>query len=150
MDGFFDSIIMKPGELPVESQLAKIGYDLKDVDEAYGKVPFILQPSPDEKAMKVISSDIPDLKVGDLVVKINSIELNSDQANALRRAYTGLTRNTKAGEKWTVAVKTADIPRVFTVELVTATRKSKKVVSRDDATPAQLRLRKQFESKKRN
>ena len=150
MDGFFDLIIMKPGELPVAAQLAKLGYDLKDMDEAYGKVPFILSPSPDDKAMKVISSDIPDLKVGDFVVKINSVDLNSDQTNVLRRAYAGLTRNNKAGEKWTVAVKTSDISKVVTVELVAATRKSKKVVSRDDATPAQLKLRKQFESKKRN
>ena len=147
---FFDKVVMKPGELPVEAQLAKLGYDLKDIDEAYGKVPFVLGPSAVDKAMKVLSSDIDGLKIGDVVTKINQVEFNSDQVNVLRRAYTGLTRANKAGDKWVVTVKAGAETRTVNAELVAATRKSKKVVSRSDATPSQLKLRKQFESKKRN
>jgi predicted metalloprotease with PDZ domain len=146
----YDTIIMKPGEIPIEAQLAKIGYDLKDVDETFGKVPFILNPSPDDKAMKVVSSDIPGMKVGDLVTKINMVDLNSDQANTLRRNYSGLTRNNKAGEKWSVTVKSGDQTTVVNVELVVGTRKTKKVFSRTDVTSAQMALRKKFEAAKRN
>jgi predicted metalloprotease with PDZ domain len=146
---FYDRIITKPGELPVETQLAKLGYELKDIDEPYGKVPFIVNPSPDDKAMKVISSDIDGLKVGDIVTKINDADFNSDQVNALRRTYGGLTRNNKAGDKWTVSVKSGDQLKVVHVELVAATRKSKKVTSGPNVSPDQLKLRKIFESKKR-
>ncbi|MEI8280941.1 MAG: hypothetical protein WCG75_00910 [Armatimonadota bacterium] len=147
---FYDTIITKPGELPVEAQLAKIGYDFKEIDEAYGKVPFVLQPSAEDKAMKVLSSDVPGLKVGDLVTKINDVDFNSDQVQALRRSYTGLTRTNKAGEKWMVTVKSGDQVSKVNVELVAATRKLKKVVSKPDATAEQLKLRKIFESKKRS
>jgi predicted metalloprotease with PDZ domain len=146
----YDTFIMKPGELPVEVQLAKIGYDLKDIDEPYGKVPFILGPSPDDRAMKVLSSDIPGLKIGDLVTRVNAVDLNSDQVNALRRSYAGLTRNAKSGDKWTLAVVTATEHKMMSIEIVSGTRKSKKVVSQPNPTPEQLKLRQLFESKKRS
>lgn len=146
---FYDTIILKPGELPVEAQLAKLGLDLKDVEETYGKAPFLMNPSPDDKGMKVISSDIPELKIGDLIVKVNNVDLNSDQARTLNAAYRNLTRNNKPGEKWNVTYKSDGETKQVTVELVIGTRKSKKVVARQDATPEQLKLRKQFESKKR-
>ena len=146
----YDTIITKPGELPVEAQLAKLGYDLKDIEETYGKPPFILAPSPDDKAMKVLSSDLPDLKIGDLVTKINAVEFNSDQVNVLRRNYGGLTRAPKVGEKWTVAVKTSTESKIINAELIAGTRKSKKVVSQANPTAEQLKLRKLFESKKRS
>ncbi len=146
---FYDTIILKPGELPVEGQLAKLGLDLKDVEETFGKAPFLMNPSPDDKGMKVISSDIPELKIGDLIVKVNNVDLNSDQARTLNAAYRNLTRNNKPGEKWTVTYKSEGETKQMTVELMTGTRKSKKVVARQDATPEQLKLRKQFESKKR-
>ena len=147
---FYDKIIMKPGELPVEAQLAKLGYDLKEVDEPYGKAPFIMSPSPDDKAMKVASSDVDGIKIGDLVTKVNNIDFNSDQVQVLRRANTGLIRNNSAGDKWAVTVVSGGETRVVNVTLVAATRKSKKVVSRPDATSDLLKLRKQFESKKRS
>jgi predicted metalloprotease with PDZ domain len=150
MGSFYDTIITKPGELPVEAQLAKIGYDFKEIDEAYGKVPFVLAPSAEDKAMKVLSSDVEGMKVGDLVTKINAVEFNSDQVQALRRNYTGLTRNNKAGEKWVVTVKSGDQTQQINVELVAATRKLKKVVSKPDASAQQLKLRKVFESQKRS
>lgn len=146
---FYDTIILKPGELPVEAQLAKLGLDLKDVEETYGKASFLMNPSPDDKGMKVISSDIPELKIGDLIVKVNNVDLNSDQARTLNAAYRNLTRNNKPGEKWNVTYKSDGETKQVTVELVIGTRKSKKVVARQDATPEQLKLRKQFESKKR-
>lgn len=146
---FYDTIVLKPGELPVEAQLAKLGLDLKDVEETYGKAPFLMNPSPDDKGMKVISSDIPELKIGDLIVKVNNVDLNSDQARTLNAAYRNLTRNNKPGEKWNVTYKSDGETKQVTVELVIGTRKSKKVVARTNATPEQLKLRKQFESKKR-
>ena len=146
----YDKIILKPGEIPVEAQLAKLGYELKDVEESYGKVPFTLNPSPDERAMKVISSDIEGLKIGDLITKINSVELNSDQANTLRRNYAGLTRSNKVGEKWIVTVKSGDESKVVNVEIVAGLRKLKKVVSMDKVSAVQFALRKKFESAKRN
>ena len=130
--------------------LAKLGYELKDVEESYGKVPFTLNPSPDDRAMKVISSDIEGLKIGDLITKINSVDLNSDQANTLRRNYAGLTRSNKVGEKWIVTVKSGDESKVVNVEIVAGLRKLKKVVSMDKVSPVQFALRKKFESAKRN
>ena len=146
---YYDTIIMKPGELPIEVQLAKLGYDLRDVDEPYGKAPFIMSPSPDDKAMKVASSDVDGIKIGDLITKVNNIDFNSNQIQVLRRANSGLTRNNNAGDKWAVTIVSGGETRVVNVTLVAATRKSKKVVARPDASPDQIRLRKLFESKKR-
>ncbi len=145
----YDKIILKPGELPVEAQLAKIGYDLKDIEESFGKTPFSLNPSPDDKGMKVIASDIDGLKLGDLVTKINSVDFSSDQVNVLRRNYSGLTRSNKVGEKWTLTVTSGGQVKTLNIELVSGTRKTKKVVSRTDVTPTQMALRKRFESAKR-
>lgn len=145
----YDTIIMKPGELPVEGALAKIGLEVKEIEESYGKVPFIVQPSADDKAMKVISSDIEGLKMGDLVTKINDVEFNSDQARTMRTAYTNLTRANKAGDKWTVMVKSGGDTKQVSVELVAATRKLRKVAEKAGVTAQQLKLRKLFESSKR-
>lgn len=145
----YDTIIMKPGELPVEAQLAKIGLEMKDIEETYGKAPFIMSPSPDDKAMKIASSDIDSLKIGDLVTKVNTFDFNSDQVRTLNGAYRNLTRANKPGEKWMMTVVSGGQTRTVTVELVTGTRKSRKVVDLPSVTPEQKKLRALFESKKR-
>lgn len=150
MGDFYDRIITKPGEIPIEAQLAKLGLDLRDVDEPYGKVPFIIETNGANKALKVSSSDIDGLKEGDMIVKINGVDFVSDSTPVLRRNYTGLTRANKAGEKWAITVKSGEETRTVNIELVAATRKTRKVISKPDATPGQLALRKKFEAAKRN
>ena len=149
LGSMYDTIILKPGELPVEAQLAKLGLEMKDVEETYGKAPFLLSPSPDEKAMKVASSDIPDLKLGDLITKVNDIDFASSDARVLNGGYRNLTRNNKPGEKWVMTVISGGQTKMVTVELGVGTRKSKKVIEMAGATDEQKKLRKAFESKKR-
>ncbi|MBI1333492.1 MAG: PDZ domain-containing protein [Armatimonadetes bacterium] len=145
----YDQIIMHPGELPVEAQLAKIGLALATVEETYGKTPFLTEASPDDKALKVISSEVPGIKLGDLVTKINGTSFNSSDRRTLLGGFRDLTRNLKPGTKWSVTVISDGETKQVEVEVASATRNSYKVIETSSATPEQKRLRKLFESKKR-
>lgn len=147
MGPFYDQWIMKPGELPVEAALAKIGKRMSEIDEKFGQIPIILRTSFDDKALRIAQSDIPELKNGDIVVEVNGQATTGDSNSALTSALRSLTASAKAGDTWTVKTKDGKSVQFVIKE---ATRKKLVIEDVPGATPEQIRLRKIFESKKRN
>lgn len=150
MGPFYDNVIMKPGELPVEAALAKIGKELVTVDEKYGSIPFSLRVSLEDKAPRVSLSDDANVPQGSIVTKINGTDVTGDNARAQTTLYRALQRTAKAGDTVKLTIKDGDKMKEVSVKVTEATRKVQKIVSVANPTSRQLALRKQFEAKKRH
>jgi predicted metalloprotease with PDZ domain len=146
LGALYDQIIMKPGELPVEDSLKKIGKELTEFEESFGKIPFGMRTSIEDKCLRVISSDIPDLKQGDLIESINERSTVSDTNATLTAALRSLTGSAKAGDTWKVKLKDG---REVSVKIEEGKRKSFAVRSIPNPTANQIKLLALFEAKKR-
>lgn len=144
---YYDTVIMKPGELPVEVQLGKLGLEMKEIEVAVAKPPFLASATGTE-GLKVASSDVADLKLGDVLKSINSTTFTGS-SNRMNADLRNLTRNAKPGDTWDVTVVRDGATVVVKVVVGSGTQKSKRIVSLPNATAEQLRLRQLFESKKR-
>lgn len=144
---FYDTVIMKPGELPVEAQLGKLGYEMKEVEETIAKAPFVASATTAD-GMKVASSDLEGLKLGDVVKSINNVTF-SGSGQRMNADLRNLTRNSKPGDVWTVTIVREGVTSEVKVTMGTGTQKSRRIVSLPNATADQLRLRKIFEAKRR-
>ncbi|MEI7578217.1 MAG: hypothetical protein WCK51_15110 [Armatimonadota bacterium] len=149
MGTFYDDVVMKPGELPVEQQLAKIGKELMTVDEKFGSIPFSLRVSLEDKAPRVSLSEDAGIPQGSIVTKINGTDVTGDNARAQTGLYRSLQRTVKAGDILKVTLKEGEKTREINVKVSEGTRKVQRIVSVKNPTERQLALRKVFESKKR-
>jgi predicted metalloprotease with PDZ domain len=142
----YDQIIMKPGELPVETALKKIGKELVEIDEAYGKVPFSMRTSIEDQCLRITSSEIPELKQGDLIQSVNGKPTTGDVNATLTAALRSLNGSAKAGDTWAIKLKDG---REVNIRIEAATRKAFKVRDLTTVDTKQLKLQKLFEAKKR-
>lgn len=150
MGPFYDDVIMKPGELPVENQLAKIGKELKTVDEKFGSIPISLRVSLDDKAPRVSLSEDPAIPQGSIVTKINGTDVTGDNARAQTSLYRSLQRTVKPGDVLKITLREGDKTREVNIKVTEGTRKVQRIVSLANPTERQLMLRRKFEAKKRS
>ena len=149
MGTFYDDAVMKPGELPVEKQLAKIGKELMTVDEKYGSIPFSLRVSLDDKAPRVSLSEDTAIPQGSIVTKIDGKDVTGDNARAQTTLYRALQRSAKPGDILKVTLKDGDKTKEVSIKVGEGTRKVQRIVSVQNPSERQLRLRRIFEAKRR-
>jgi predicted metalloprotease with PDZ domain len=148
MGTFYDDVVMKPGELPVEKQLAKIGKELLTVDEKFGSVPFSMRMSMEEKVPKVALSEVAEIPQGAVVTRINGVDLTGENARNLTSVFRSL-RTAKPGDILKVTLKDGDKTKEVNIKVGEATRKVQRIVSVQNPSERQLKLRKIFEAKRR-
>lgn len=96
MGQVYDEWVMKPGELPVESQLMKFGYEMKTTQEPYDDPGF--QFFPGRTGTVTVSRDADELglKRGDEILSVNGVAKATDPAEA-RNVMTSWQGLMKAG-----------------------------------------------------
>jgi len=141
---FYDRVVMQPGELPIERQLAKVGLKLVDAKTTTADMGVTLTPSKDDQALTVKSPHgkaTDQLKDGDLVVSIDDRATTGKTTAALQKALNDIVVLLKPGETVRLKVKrggqTIDVS--YPLEALDAT--APVIVETSDVTPEQLKLR---------
>ncbi|MBI1757003.1 MAG: hypothetical protein HYR64_07850 [Fimbriimonas ginsengisoli] len=94
----FDQWVMKPGELPVEEELAKVGLRIVERDEAKVDLGFTWQAGRSVGGARVtkVNEGSP-LKVGDVVVQIGDAGLSSKPAGVIQKLMDAAAKRAKDG-----------------------------------------------------
>lgn len=146
MGDMYDQIVMKPGELPVEDALAKVGLRLNQKDEQYADLGIKYSFDMAAMGLRVDSaSEATGLKQGDLIVGING-QIFKDISREQAFAAIGPMNSPEIGKAIHLTVQrtgTAD-PMQIDVTPATATRKIWSVDEKPDATMQQVALRRSW------
>jgi len=140
---FYDRVVMKPGELPIEEELAKVGLAIQESDEHYASVGFRAQGNFGGGGMTVRDVAGPafgKLDEGDVIVSINGQTLDGDPRSAAR-VVNAQIEGAKVGTPLSLIVKRDNSNVDVTIDPVDATRKVRTVIEQTNATPAQIALR---------
>ncbi len=141
---FYDRVVMKPGEIPVEEQLAKVGLRLAQEDVTFADLGINAAAARNSGGMNVQNvrgEAIDKLQRGDVVVSIGGISCAGDSNRAIQAAYNEAMAKLQVGVATEVVFKRGE--ELLTVE-VTPTlqiRQVDVVVETDDATDEQRKLR---------
>jgi predicted metalloprotease with PDZ domain len=147
MGEFFDRVVMKPGELPIEEQLKKVGLELAQVEETY--VDPLIDVSPifgGGNGVRVArvrgEADTVGLKSDDVVLEINGASMASASSQEAAGKANAAIRAAKAGDAIKVKVRRAGEEKEFVVRAVEAKRSLWKVLDGKVADAEKLALRK--------
>jgi predicted metalloprotease with PDZ domain len=146
LGAFYDQVIMKPGELPVEAALNKIGLQLEKTTETFGKLPFVATSNMDRIGLNVASSDVDGLQMSDVILSIAGKSFDNTDFRGKSTLLRQITREAKPGDIWSVRFKRGDKEDIALVEIGKGTRPSTKVTEMAGATSAQKKLRAIFEA----
>lgn len=137
MAGVYDNLIMKPGETPVESALARAGLKIEEVDVT--NVNFGATLMPDATRGTVVSRTTGALQNGDVIKKIGN---NLVEGSRMRQqaALQKSIKNYKPGDKVSVQVQRGDQLIDVEVTVVGTTTKQQVVKVDPNATPEQKRI----------
>jgi predicted metalloprotease with PDZ domain len=143
MGDMYDQIVMKPGELPVEDALAKVGLRLSQKEEQFASLGFKYSFNEAAGGLSVNSPDASTtLKEGDLIVGING-KMFKDIAREQAFAAIAPLNSPAVGTAIHLAVKRADVADPLTIDVmpIAGTRKSWTVDEMPGATPQQIAVR---------
>jgi predicted metalloprotease with PDZ domain len=149
LGAFYDQVIMKPGELPVEAQLAKLGLQIASKEETFGKLPFTLRPDTELGGLRVSLSDIDTLTTADTVLAVNGVSFEKGDNRTQQTQLRKLTQDARPGDIWSLKVKRGSDYEVVLAEISAGKRTSRKVIELPNATAEQKQLRAKFEAKHR-
>lgn len=153
MGDMYDHIVTKPGELPVEDALAKVGLTLSQSDEQYAKLGFRTRPNQEANGLDVLEPDASTgLKAGDLIVGING---QMFAGKTMMQVFTTLmapVNSPEIGRVIHLSIKRSGSADLVAVDVTpaAATRKVWAVTESPSATPAQIALRKSWLSPPKN
>jgi len=141
---FYDKIVMKPGELPIEDQLAKVGLKLSTEHRVDADLLVNLAPSKPDQALSTRGARGAAeslFKDGDLVIEIEGANTTGSTIAAMQKAMNDAVATLKAGQ--TVHLKVRRGGQTVNVEYVLGRRESDvPVIAEGEATPEQKKLRK--------
>jgi len=107
LGGFYDQIILKPGELPLEKLMQKFGLESKTVEETVTDIGFRLAPVPNQGAR--FTGDLPKItppiQENDIVVKMNGISLEGSGFQAINRSIQQASSSLKPGDSILLEIK---------------------------------------------
>lgn len=146
---FYDQIITKPGDLPVDAQLAKIGLRIAETQETYADVGFTATPSRQSQASGALIRNVHGpaenlLQNGDVLTSVNGVRLDTTSNRRLAASLAEALKQAKVGTPLQLKVKRGDSELAVTVTPVQATR-SRHIVEDVPSVPTDVaRLREQF------
>ncbi len=144
MGAFFDRVVMKAGELPLEEQMAKVGYKLYGEKQAYNDMGFEMRPSFGSRDVRLArvseAAGLTGLKDRDVLVRFGDHALDS----VTDRSPVGATQDwinaLKPGDKVTVVVKRDDAEVTAHLVVTTSYRTIWKVDEIADASKKAIDL----------
>jgi len=154
---FYDRVVMKPGELPVEEQLAKLGLHIVREGQFVADLGFTGAASADARGHRVRSVTAnglgPQVKVDDVVKEINGTSLDLGSAGEMTAAFTRALRQLQPRQ--TISLRIArqvdGAPQDVTVSgaVGEGTREVQRIAELTNASPEAQRLRQLWLARKR-
>lgn len=147
MGEFFDKVVMKPGELPIEQQLEKVGLELAQVEETFVDPLIDLAPifggGNGVRVARVRGeAETVGLKADDVILEVNGVSVASASSQEATGKASAALRAAKAGEAIKVKVRRAGEEKEFVVRAVEGKRSLWKVLEGKSSDPEKLALRK--------
>jgi len=143
---FYDKVVMNPGELPINEELAKVGLRVDEWPESFADIGFSAFPSRDHPGMRVGLIHGPGdgvLESGDVLTSINGKSLTGDMRSS-GMAFIGERDSAKVGTPLTLEVLRGDKTLSLSVTPVQGSRNVRRVVEDTAASPAALALRSEW------
>ncbi|MDI9636732.1 hypothetical protein QPK87_09935 [Kamptonema cortianum] len=132
MGEVYDEWVMKPGELPVEAQAAKLGLRVASVAEKYADPGFTATMGQGGPVVTRVAEGSP-VAARDVLLQVGSVNLESLSGRELMSALNGLQSSYKVGEPVKVKVKRGEETVELTVMPKEGTRNVMKVDAINDA-----------------
>lgn len=146
LGAFYDEVVMKPGDMPLEEALGRIGLVLEMKDQTYGKFPFAYDMSAERGGLVLhdVEASATGLKNGDLVVGIDGQDFAALSRMQAFQLISSKFNNPDVGKTIALKIKRDGVADALTVSVTSgeATRKAYVVSANPAATEAQLALRK--------
>lgn len=143
MGQFYDNVILKPGEVIVEQQLAKVGLAIQEKDETYADDGFTGAPNTDAGGIVVQSVAEfarEQLRAQDVITKIGDVSFSGSRKN-MQVAFNEVQAKLKVGQPITLSLKRGTELISATITPAQATRKVKTIVEVENPSPKMIALR---------
>ncbi|HEY3780095.1 MAG TPA: hypothetical protein VGL56_03350 [Fimbriimonadaceae bacterium] len=141
---FYDKVVMSPGELPVEEQLAKAGLKMDEHDEPMVDVGFAAAPSRQGGGVRFARIHGPadgKIMTGDVLVAMNGKSLQGMDPRGVASVIAPVIQGAAVGTPITLTVSRGGQNVDVTIDPVMSSRKVKTISDDPAATPAQIALR---------
>lgn len=146
MGPIYDTWVMKPGELPVEAQLAKVGLQMGNMDEQIVDLGVVTFPNINGglRIARISAFATDKLDSEDIIIGVNGVDLSTMTGGGAGRAFRTATEKVKAGDVYKLKVKRGDKELDVEITAGSSTRKTFKVTEDPKATEEQKALRAKF------
>lgn len=146
MGEFFDRVVMRPGELPLEESLAKVGFKFFSEQESYIDPGFTSGRMFRAAGVRIASVTAPGegagLKVGDVIVEVGGVAVDTSEGKDPSGQVNEWVKALTPGSPAKLAVMRDNARVDVTVTPVTAQRSVWRVTDTGTKDPAVLALRK--------
>lgn len=145
---FYDRIVMTPGELHIEDQLAKVGLKVRAETQTPIASGFLASPNSDGTlTVRMLRGTAAEgkLQIGDRINSINGVVADKVHSDHLVDVMRELESHPETGPQWVLAVSRGDQALSVTIEPVKSTDRQVSVVYDDpSASPQAIALREQW------
>ncbi len=148
---FYDRVIMKAGELPVEDELAKVGLKIEEHEQTFANIGFVSRPNKNDGGARVMTADKESpIKSGDLIIQVdgNPLDVKSNRSIAAEIARFSTQAQIGKSIKFHVKREGAEMDVSATPTEGKRMTKFLEVVNRNDLAKARLRSNWIFAGKK--
>ncbi|MGV3616789.1 MAG: hypothetical protein ACO1SV_15790 [Fimbriimonas sp.] len=145
---FYDRHVMKPGDLPVEAALAKLGLQIGEAEEAFPVLGFAATGSQAAKGMRVTrGNDV--LKEGAIILEIQGVRLDALEGVAKTRAYRAVIDKVKPGDVLSLKIEAEGGEQAVSSKVGERKRMVQRIGEAPNASPQAVALRAKWMAKKR-
>jgi predicted metalloprotease with PDZ domain len=141
---FYDKVITKAGQMPIEAQLAKMGLMLKETDQPFVDIGFAAAPVRGGRGLRVSavrSNGQGKLETGDIILGINGKSTDTEDLRSAGQTFSELQSKATVGAVISLKVKRGDSTMDVEVTPVSSTKKVHSVEEDPAATKSQVALR---------
>lgn len=143
MGGIYDTWVTQPGDLPVDSQLAKMGLEIVEKQEPFadlGSAWRAVRADGGARVVRVTNSNLA-LKEGDIITMVDGVALPLANNKDLQLAIDKAASNAIVGKVIKFSVKRGTETLELECSPIQGTRTVRNVVEKSDSTNAQKAMR---------
>lgn len=145
---FYDKYVLKPGDLPVEATLSKLGLQIAEVEESLPSIGFAATPTVDGRGVRVTRAN-DSLKEGTIIREIQGVRLEGDTNAAINRLYRAEIEKLEVGQDLNLKVVAEGGEQTVSFKVGERKRMVRKVVEVPGATTEAKELREKWMAKRR-
>lgn len=147
---YYDNLVMKAGEIPIETTLEKVGLKLITTSETFTDIGFQWQPVARDKGSRITrvwgpAQDI--LKPDDIIKNIEGESLEHEASVSIALAANKAFANASVGSPLKVNVKRGDQIMDLEITPVTGTREVQRIVEMETISESQKTARRNWTKK---